>query len=60
MIVLLVVIACGVLRCLKFAAMVFVEVYEERFNRLKELDGGKDKVIEVSCLTVPWFADVYS
>jgi len=37
-------------RCLKFAAMVSVEVYEERFSRLKEVDPGKDKVIEVSCL----------
>lgn len=36
---------CG----LEFAAMVPVEVYEERFSRLKELDPGKDKVIEVSC-----------
>ena len=35
---------------LKFAAMVSVEVYEERFSRLKEVDPGKDKVIEVSCL----------
>jgi hypothetical protein len=26
-----------------------VEVYEERFSRLKEVDRGKDKVIEVSC-----------
>jgi len=34
---------CG---CLKFAAMVSVEVYEERFSRLKEVDPGKDKVIE--------------
>jgi hypothetical protein len=25
-------------RCLKFAAMVSVEVYEERFSRLKEVD----------------------
>jgi hypothetical protein len=30
--------------------MVSVEVYEERFSRLKEVDPGKDKVIEVSCL----------
>jgi hypothetical protein len=30
--------------------MVSVEVYEERFSRLKEVDLGKDKVIEVSCL----------
>jgi hypothetical protein len=37
-------------RCLKLAAMVYVEVYEERFSRLKEMDTGKDKVIEVSCL----------
>jgi hypothetical protein len=37
-------------RCLKFAAMVSVEVYEERFSRLKEVDPGKDKVIEASCL----------
>jgi hypothetical protein len=39
-------------RCLKFAAMVSVKVYEERFIRLKEVDPGKDKV------TAPWFADV--
>jgi hypothetical protein len=45
--VVLVVIVCG---CLKFAAMVSIEVYEERFSRLKEVDPGKDKVIEVSCL----------
>jgi hypothetical protein len=30
--------------------MVLVEVYKERFRRLKEVDPGKDKVIEVSCL----------
>jgi hypothetical protein len=35
---------------LKFAAMVSAEVYEERFSRLKEMDLGKDQVIEVSCL----------
>ena len=35
---------------LKFAAMVSAEVYEERFSRLKEVDPGKDKVIEVSGL----------
>lgn len=37
------------MQLLKFAAMVSVEVYEERFNKLKELDPGKDKVIGVSC-----------
>lgn len=26
------------------------EVYEERFSRLKEVDPGKDQLIEVSCL----------
>jgi hypothetical protein len=36
--------------CLKLSAMVSVEVYEERFSRLKEMDPGKDKVIEVSSL----------
>lgn len=30
--------------------MVSVEEYEERFSKLKEVDPGKDKVIEVSCL----------
>lgn len=30
--------------------MVSVEVYEERFRRLKEVDPGKDQVIEVSYL----------
>lgn len=38
------------MKLLKFAAMVSVEVYEERFTRLKEVDSGKDQVIKVSCL----------
>lgn len=38
------------MQLLKFAAMVSAEVYEERFSRLKEMDLGKDQVIEVSCL----------
>ena len=38
------------MQLLKFAAMVSVEVYEERFSRLKEVDPRKDQVIEVSCL----------
>ena len=38
------------MQSLKFAAMVSVEVYEERFSRLKEVDLRKDQVIEVGCL----------
>ena len=38
------------MQLLKFAAMVSVEVYEERFSRLKEVDPGKDQVIVVSFL----------
>lgn len=30
--------------------MVSLEVFQEQFSRLKEVEGGKDQLIEVSCL----------
>jgi hypothetical protein len=39
--------------------MVSVEVFQEQFSRLKEVEGGKDQLIEVGYIPVPCFAIVF-